>query len=119
MYYVTHLIAIYLTVFILNTWTWEYKLKRCSKKECCKQCRHVNFKGTMTKWPVHRKTHRTTQKHAEHTKTQQTFRRNFFLCFSDIFNHACIFIHVCLLQPCKKRRIMSQKDREYKVSVYK
>jgi len=26
-----------------------YKLKRCSNKECCKQCRYVMFKGTMTK----------------------------------------------------------------------
>ena len=27
----------------------SYKLKRCSNKECCKQCRYVKFKGTMTK----------------------------------------------------------------------
>jgi len=33
--------------------------------ECCKQCRHVKFKGTMTKWPVHRKKHRTIQKYVE------------------------------------------------------
>jgi len=26
----------------------QYKLKRCSNKECCKQCRYVMFKGTMT-----------------------------------------------------------------------
>jgi len=32
-----------------------YKLKRCSKKECCKQCRHDKFMGTMTKRPVRRK----------------------------------------------------------------
>ena len=36
---------------------------RCSNKECCKQCRYVKFKGTMTKWPVQKLTHRTTQKH--------------------------------------------------------
>jgi len=30
----------------------QYKLKRCSNKECCKQCRYVMFKGTVTKWPV-------------------------------------------------------------------
>ena len=24
-------------------------LKRCSKKECCKHCRHVKFTGTMKK----------------------------------------------------------------------
>ena len=45
----------------------KYKLKRCSKKECCKQCRmYAKFKGTMTKWPVQKPTHRTTQKHVEH-----------------------------------------------------
>jgi len=27
----------------------QYKLKRWSKKECCKQCRYVKFKGTMAK----------------------------------------------------------------------
>ena len=30
----------------------QYELKRCSNKECCKQCRYVMFKGTMTKWPM-------------------------------------------------------------------
>ena len=41
-------------------------MKRCSKKECCKQCRNVKFKGTMTKWPVQKLTHRTTQIHKQH-----------------------------------------------------
>jgi len=36
-------------------------LKRCSKKECCKQCRHVTFKGTMTTRPGQKQTHRTAQ----------------------------------------------------------
>ena len=45
--------------------TKRYKLKRISKKECCKQCRYVKFKGIMTKWHVQKPTHRTTQ-HAEH-----------------------------------------------------
>jgi len=27
---------------------------------------YVKFKGPMTKWPVQKPTHRTTQKHAEH-----------------------------------------------------
>ena len=27
-------------------------------KECCKQCRHVKFKGTPTKWPVQKQTSR-------------------------------------------------------------
>ena len=36
------------------------KSKKCSRKECCKQCRSVKFMGTMTIWPV--------QKHIEHHK---------------------------------------------------
>ena len=44
----------------------QYILKRCSKKECCKQCRHVKFKGTIRKWPVQKPTHKTTEKHVEH-----------------------------------------------------
>jgi len=44
----------------------QYKLKRCSKKECCKQCRYIKLNGTMTKWPVQNPTHKTTQKHVEH-----------------------------------------------------
>jgi len=46
-----------------------YKMKRYSKKECCKQFRYVRFKGTMTKWPVQKPTHRTTQKHVWHHDT--------------------------------------------------
>jgi len=52
----------------LNFVCW-YKFKRCSNKDCCKQCRYVKFKGTMTKWPVQKLTHRTTQKHAQHHDT--------------------------------------------------
>ena len=44
----------------------EYKLKRCSNKECCKQCRYVMFKGTMTKWPVQKLAQGTTQKLLQH-----------------------------------------------------
>ena len=40
---------------------------RCSRKKCCKQCTHVKFKGTMTRWSVHKQAHRlTTKKHVEH-----------------------------------------------------
>ena len=42
------------------------KLKRCLNKECCKQCRYVMFKGTMTKWPVQKLTQGTTQKLVQH-----------------------------------------------------
>jgi len=55
-----------LSVKMWITQQFKYKLKRCSNKECCKQCRYVKFKGTMTKWPVQKLTHRTTQKHAQH-----------------------------------------------------
>ena len=44
----------------------QYKLKGCLNKKCCKQCRYVKFKGTMTKWPVQKLTHTTTQKHLQH-----------------------------------------------------
>jgi len=39
------------------------------KKACCKHCRYVKFKDAMTKWPVQKPTHRTTQKHVEHQDT--------------------------------------------------
>jgi len=42
------------------------KLKRCTNKECCKQCRHVIFKGTMTKWPVQKLARGTKQKLLQH-----------------------------------------------------
>jgi len=35
-------------------------------KECCKQCRYVMFKGTMTKWPVQKLAQGTTQKLLQH-----------------------------------------------------
>ena len=44
----------------------QNKLKRCSNKESCKQCRYVMFKGTMTKWPVQKLTQGTTQKLLQH-----------------------------------------------------
>ena len=42
----------------------QYKLKRCTNKECCKQCRHV-----MTKWPVQKIAQGTTQKLLQHHDT--------------------------------------------------
>jgi len=35
-------------------------------KECCKQSKDFKFKGTVTKWPVQKPTHMTTQKHIKH-----------------------------------------------------
>ena len=62
-----------------------YKLKRCSKKECCKQCRYVKFKGTMTKWPVQNPTRWTTQK--------QTLRKNYFCVFQTSIFFIFFFIY--------------------------
>jgi len=50
------------------------------KYRICKQCIYVRFKGTMTKWPVQKLTHRTKQKH-EQTMTQQTFKKLYFCVF--------------------------------------
>ena len=85
---------------------WKYKLKRCSNKECCKQCRYVMFKGTMTKWPVQKLTQGTTQ-NSYNIMTQQTFRKDLFLCFSDFSffkkSTTCSVILVNLFQPNHKR----------------
>ena len=54
-------------------YTGQFKLRRCLKKECCKQCRHVKFMGTMTTLPVQKQTHRTTQTHVEHLITDKLF----------------------------------------------
>ena len=52
------------TVLILISNT--CKLNRFSRKECCKQCRHVRFKGTLTKWHVKNKRTEQHHKHTEH-----------------------------------------------------
>jgi len=69
----------------------QYKLKRCSNKECCKQCRYVMFKGTMTNWPVKKLTQGTIQ-NSYNIMTQQTFRQTIFLCFSDFFLFSVLLI---------------------------
>ena len=46
---------------------------RCSKQQCCKQCRYVKFKSTMTQWPVHKQTHRTVQKHSRIPRRNELF----------------------------------------------
>ena len=58
-----------------------YKLKRCIKKECCKQCRYVKFKGTMTKWPVQNLTHRTTQNTYHHDATDILKKKIIFFIY--------------------------------------
>ena len=80
---------------------WYYKLKRCSNKECCKQCRYVMYKGTVTKRPVQKLTQRTTQ-NSYNIMTQQTFRQTIFLCFSDFSFFIFFFIDNFLNEFSKK-----------------
>ena len=77
---------------ILNKFTLQYEFKRCSKKDCCKQCRYVKYKGNKTKWAVQKPTHRTTEKHVEH-QDAQTFRRRKNYCFSDFFSFLFIIYY--------------------------
>ena len=56
-------------------------MKRFSKTECCKQCRHVKLKGTMTQWSVHRKKQRTIQKHVEHQDATDIQNKHIVLFF--------------------------------------
>jgi len=59
----------------------EYELKRCSKKECCKQCRHVKSNNTMTKRPVQKQTKSSTKTCAHQDATD--IQKKTFLCFSN------------------------------------
>jgi len=61
-----HSLLNYFCYFTDVTCLLQYKLKRCSNKECCKQCRYVMFKGTVTKLPVQKLTQGTTQKLLQH-----------------------------------------------------
>ena len=50
----------------------KYRLKRCSKKKCCKQCRQVKFKDTLKIW----KYGSNKNKHLEEHRTCRTTGRN-------------------------------------------
>jgi len=45
---------------------------------------HVKFKGTITKWPVQKQTHRKTQKHVEHQDGTDIQKQIIFCVFSDL-----------------------------------
>ena len=47
-------------------------------EECCNQQGHVTFKGTITKLPVHKQTHRTTQKQVKHQEETDIQKKLFF-----------------------------------------
>ena len=69
------------------------KFRRCSKKVCCKQCRYVKFTGTMTKWPVQKPTHRTTQKHVERKDNYTILEiHNFSIEKNLICKTVCIYL---------------------------
>ena len=70
---------------------WQYKLKRCSNKECCKQCRYVMFNGTMTKWPVRKLTQGTTQKLLQHHDATD-IKTNYIFVFLDFYFFYFLFI---------------------------
>ena len=57
-------------------------------KECCKQCRHVKFKGTMPKWPVQNQTHRTAQ-NTQNTKKIHVSYRN--------VSYLHVFVSICIV----------------------
>jgi len=43
------------------------------------------FKGTMTKWPEQKQTHRTTQKHKEHQDSTDSQKNIFFVLDNKLF----------------------------------
>jgi len=49
-----------------------------------KQCRHATFKGTVTKRPVQKQTHRKAQKHTEHQDATD-IENKLFLFFGFLF----------------------------------
>ena len=86
-----------------------------SKKECCKQYRHVKFKGTMTKSPVQKEIHRTAQTHAEPQDalilikllycTVQAFK-------TFVLKHAQHKIHIGDVTLPRKSHLKENKSRE-------
>jgi len=62
--------------------------------------KYVKFKGTMTKWPVQKPTHRTTQKHVEHYDV--TDRKNYVFVFFGLLFFILFFIYNFLNEFSKK-----------------
>ena len=69
------------------------------KERTWKQCRHVKFKGNMTKMPVQKQTHRAAHKHVD-TKKQQTFRKKTIL-FVFFGYYTIQYIYSCEVSPDK------------------
>jgi len=53
---------------------------------------YVKFKGTMTKWPVHKLTHRTTQKHVQHHDATDILKNYIFVFSVDLFVTASVLV---------------------------
>ena len=70
---------------LISTGKGKRKLKRSSNKECCKQCRYVMFKGTMTNWPVQKLTQGTTQKLLQHHDATDIWKTYIFVFFGFLF----------------------------------
>jgi len=74
--FVANINTLYCVIFLM-----AISIEEMFKEECCKQCRDIKFKGNMTKWPVHKQTHRTTQKHTEHQDATDIQKTRFFCVF--------------------------------------
>jgi len=64
------------------------------------KCRHVEFKGTMKKWPVQKQTHRTAQKKQKTPRRNRHSEKTLFLCVTDCFT--CFIIYDFLNYFSKK-----------------
>ena len=69
---------------------------RCSNKECCKQCRYVKFKGTMTKWPLQKLLiglHKDTPiiNNMSHTFDSNVSKHQYFRTIISLFAY-CFFL---------------------------
>ena len=87
-------------------------MKKCSKTECCKQCRYVKFKGTMTKWPVQTPINRTTQNHEEHQDATYIQKKCVF--FGSL--KTCFLTAMCNLFIKRRLRNCNKRFKIEKVS---
>ena len=88
-----------------------HKLKRCSKKECCKKCSlRAPWQMARTKTNTQNST-KTTQ----NTKKQQTFRKNTFFCVFRIF--LFLFFLQDFLTDFSKKYIKVRHTKEHKKGI--
>jgi len=80
-------------------------------KKCCKQCRHVKLKGTMTKKFMQKQTARNTQ----NNKTQQTFKINY--CLLVLFSFIDLLYVLKNLQEMLSYRLSTVNDLHLEVKT--